>query len=183
MPAKCKSPSCSDRALYGYPIKDKSMKSSRLVFCKAHRTKDCVNLNTKVCIHHSCSKYAKYGTNKTGPSYCSTHKSHNMKNVTDKLCEIDKCSKRPSYGYKWKQPVRCKAHYLTGMENVVSKRCKHPNCLSRPLYGFAIDELTHCSKHRYNGMKHKTQWTQSSCKDILQCALDAPEFMDFLKSL
>ena len=84
-----------------------------------------VNVKSKRCAHHGCTKVPSYGKAGGKAEYCSGHAEGGMVDVKSKRCAHHGCAKVPSYGKAGGKAEYCAQHKKGGMVNAVSKTCIH----------------------------------------------------------
>jgi len=114
-----------------------------------------VNVISKKCEHHDCSKIPVY--NSPGESkarFCNEHKLEGMVDVKHKRCEHLGCETRPNYNLPGETKARfCSEHKLEGMEDIKNKKCEHPDCSKIPNYNLPGEtKARFCAEHKLEGM-------------------------------
>ena len=72
--------------------------SKKAEYCAQHKKDGMVNVVSKRCAHHGCTKHPSFGTAATKAEYCKEHAQDGMENVVSKSCTHQGCIKGPSYG-------------------------------------------------------------------------------------
>ena len=82
-----------------------------------------VNVSSKRCLHHGCSKQPSFGLDGSYKrEFCCEHKRDGMINIASKRCLHHACSRVPSYGVDGSSKREfCSEHKRDGMVDLKSK--------------------------------------------------------------